>query len=166
MKNRSFPWAIIAAAAVAGAGLAGVASYVNTHSPKPVDVSTHEQPGEVVATNASNSQDDGQKPTEANNAPVTEKADKAEALTKALKAKNYGEFRVLRVTLEDKGNAVIDMNERLLQGMGSEAEADFIDTVKTAMAKFDDVNTFQIRVDGEILKSLSHFEMLEPVPVR
>ena len=165
MKNRSFPWAIIAFAAVAGAGLAGVASYVNTHSPKPVDVSTHEQPGEVVATNAPNHRDD-QKSTEANNVPVVEPIDKAEALSKALKAKNYGEFRVLRVTVEDKGNAIIDMNNRLLQGMGSEAEADFIDTVKSAMAQFKDVNTFQIRVDGEILKSLSHFEMLDPVPVR
>ncbi len=165
MKNRSFPWAIIAAAAVAGAGLAGVASYVNTHSPKPVDVSTHEQPGEVVATNASN-QDDNQQSNEASNTPVVERIDKAEALTKALNAKNYGEFRVLKVTVEEKGNAIIDMNNRLLQGMGSEAEADFIDTVKSAMAQFKDVNTFQIRVDGEILKSLSHFEMLEPVPVR
>ena len=66
----------------------------------------------------------------------------------------------------DNGNAIIDFNKELLGGMGSGAESDFIQIIKDTLKKYDDVNTFQIRIDGEIRKSLSHFEMIDPVPVR
>lgn len=165
MKNRSFPWALIAAAAVAGAGLAGVATYVKANSGTPVGVQAPEDPGVVVQRNDNGEIQKPPKNDEANNAPIDQKVSKTDTLNKALRAKNYSEFRVLNIVVEN-GNAIIDFNKDLLGGMGSGAESEFIEIIRTTLAKFDDVKTFQIRVEGQILKSLSHFEMLEPVPVR
>ncbi|MBI1333372.1 MAG: GerMN domain-containing protein [Armatimonadetes bacterium] len=163
MKNRSFPWALIAVAAVAGAGFAGVISYVR-NEPKNSFVTNQpiDQPGEVISKPQTTS---GGTTSGTPAGQKTTHLSRAEDVNAALKAKNYGEFRVLAVNVEN-GNAIVDMNDKLLEGMGSEAEADFIETMKAALAKFDDVKTFQIRIDGEIQKSLSHFEMLDPVPVR
>ena len=165
MKNRNFPWAIIAAAAVAGAGFAGVASYVNKNGGHPVDIPSVEDPGTVVKPNI-NGEDGKPKPNDgATNQENTVKVSKTDTLNKALKSNNYSELRVLNVVVEN-GNAILDFNKELLSGMGSENESEFIKLLKTTLARFDDVNTFQIRVEGEIQKSLSHFEMIDPVPVR
>lgn len=166
MKTKSFPWAIVAAAAVAGAGFAGVASYVSHNENVRAAAQGQEEPGIVISKNEP-AQNQGSKSTNEEKGTNSEQVrqTKTEALNKALTANKYGEFRVLNVSVEE-GNAVVDMNKEILGGMGSGAEADFIDLLKKTLSQYDDVKTFQIRVDGEILKSLSHFEMLEPVPVR
>ena len=165
MKNRTFPWAIIALAAVAGAGFAGVANYVRHQNPANVSTKTPDDSGNMVAEN-NPTKDQGTKNTnESTNQETVVKITKADVLNKALKSQNYGEFRVLNVVV-DNGNAIIDFNKELLGGMGSGAESDFIQIIKYTLKKYDDVNTFQIRIDGEIRKSLSHFEMIDPVPVR
>lgn len=164
MKNRSFPWAIIALAAVAGAGFAGVANYVRNQGTEPLDIAAKQ--GNTIPNRDVNS------PDEANNTSINgdensqKVVSKVDALNKAFKNKNYEKVRVLDVTVDEKGNAMLDMNNEVFKGFGSEEEADFIKTIQDTLGEFKSVKTFQIRVEGEIQKSLGHFEMIDPVPVR
>lgn len=164
MKSSNFPWAIIAGAAIAGAGLAGIATYISTHDNMSPVAQENEQPAIVISNNSPQATLNHAANNEAVNQEQN-RVSKTDALNKALKDNHYSEFRVLNVSVEE-GNAFVDMNKELLSGMGSGAEADFIDLLKKTLAQYPDVKTFQIRIDGEIQKSLSHFEMLDPVPVR
>jgi hypothetical protein len=176
MKNRNFPWAIIAAAAVAGAGFGGVANYVRHESPMPsnggkidgdqsgVTVGKDALSGDHKPTNSSETNSNN--PDEGNNSSRALRTSKVDALNKAIRAKTYDQkgIRVLDVTVEN-GNAIVDMNDPVRYNWGSEEEADFIKLMADTLAEFPSVKTFQIRVDGEILKTLSHFEV-DPVKVR
>ena len=173
MKNRNFPWAIIAAAAVAGAGFAGVANYVRSEGEKPnINVPIDEGTTSVSigkdALSGDNNNEPPMKNHEDTNNESHQKArvSKVDTLNKAIQDKNYNQkgIRVLDVTV-DNGNAIIDMNNAVRYNWGSEEEADFINTMKDSLDKFSSIKTFQIRVDGEILKTLSHFEV-DPVTVR
>ena len=169
MRNRNFPWAIIAAAAVAGAGFAGIANYVRHDSTKSnvVGQSDDSLNGTSVGKDALSGGNDGSKNSAATNTDSQGlRSSKIAALTKAIKDKTYDQkgIRVLDVSV-DNGNAIVDMNDPVRYNWGSEEEADFINTMKDALAKFDGISTFQIRVDGVILKTLSHFE-IDPVKVR
>ena len=171
MKQRNFPWAIIAAAAVAGAGFAGVANYVRHENPKIGTVSSSDDgsTGGFVGKDAlSGNNDPGASRIEAaNNDPQVNRVSKVDSLNIAIKAKTFNQkgIRVLDVTVEN-GNAIVDMNNSVRYNWGSEEEAEFINMMKDVLGKFETVKTFQIRVDGEILKSLSHFEVDPPVKVR
>jgi Sporulation and spore germination len=178
MKNRNFPWAIIAAAAVAGAGFAGIANYVRHNQADPVIVkNANDDPnglsgGTVDQDQLSGNRNTGEKQNGSQTPDKHEtddkqiKVSKVDSLNRAIKNANYSEkgIRVLDVTVE-KGNAVIDMNSSVRYNWGSEEEAEFINVLKDALTRFSSIDTFQIRVDGEILKSLSHFE-INPVKVR
>jgi Sporulation and spore germination len=177
MNNRNFPWAIIAAAAVAGAGFAGIATYVRQNQADPVLVKnsidnpnggtggTVEKDSLSGDTNSVN----GEGPSKGSGKPENHQVNrisKVDTLNKAIKNANYSQkgIRVLDVTVEN-GNAIIDMNAAVQDSWGSEAEAKFIDTMRDALTPFNSIKTFQIRVDGQILKTLSHFEV-DPVTVR
>jgi hypothetical protein len=170
MRQRNFPWAIIAAAAVAGAGFAGVANYVRHDAAKPSVAGgpdTDVTGGTLGKDALSGSNNAPVKIVDANNPDLqVTKGSKVAALTKALKEKTFDlkGIRVLDVTV-DNGNAIVDMNNAVRYGWGSEEESEFISTMKETLAKYDTIKTFQIRVDGEILKYLSHFE-INPVTVR
>jgi hypothetical protein len=169
MKNRNFPWAIIAAAAVAGAGFAGVASYVRHEQ---VDPSLFaKNPDGTQGTKVENDAlSGGNNASESNGSTNSEstqvvRASKVDALNNAIKADfSQKGIRVLDVTIEN-GNAIVDMNNAVRYNWGSVEESAFIKLMSDTMSKFDSINTFQIRVDGEILKYLSHFEV-DPVKVR
>ena len=170
MRQRNFPWAIIAAAAVAGAGFAGVANYVSHDTAKQNIAGgpdTDITGGTLGNDSLSGTNGSPSKRIDGNNPDLQAiKGSKVEALTKAFKAKTFDlkGIRVLDVTV-DNGNAIVDMNNAVRYGWGSEEESEFINTMKETLAKFDTIKTFQIRVDGEILKYLSHFEV-NPVTVR
>ena len=175
MKNRNFPWAIIAAAAVAGVGFAGVTNIVRNNSKKSPDVTqVSGQDGNVSITTDSLS-GDGNRTNEGNKSDNSEtgndrsnvnQVSKVDSLNRAIKANKYDVkgIRVLDVTVED-GNAIVDMNGQVRYNWGSEEEADFLNVMKDSLSRFESIKTFQIRVDGEILKSLGHFEV-DPVKVR
>ncbi len=169
MRQRNFPWAIIAAAAVAGAGFAGVATYVGHNNTKVGQVSTIDDgKGGTVGRDALS----GSNGSDSNNAAVTNpdkqvgRVSKVDSLNKAIKEKSFDQkgVRVLDVTVEN-GNAIVDMNNAVRYNWGSQEESEFLSMMKDVLGKFDSINTFQIRVDGEILKTLSHFEV-DPVKVR
>lgn len=169
MKNRNFPWAIIAAAAVAGAGFAGVATYVRNENPQPSVTQNADDPNNVSVvkdplSGGTNSPDKNGSNTSENTQIV--RRSKVNALNDAIKSNKYDAkgIRVLDVTVEN-GNAIIDMNDPVRYNWGSQDEAAFITMMKDTLTPFESINTFQIRVDGEILKTLSHFEV-DPVKVR
>ena len=170
MKQRNFPWAIIAAAAVAGAGFAGVANYVRHDSTKTGAMSSSDDgsTGGTVGKDAlSGSNGSGANNAQsASNDPQVGRVSKVDSLNKAIRAKTFDQkgIRVLDVTVEN-GNAIVDMNNSVRYNWGSEEESEFLKMMKDVLGKFDSIKTFQIRVDGEILKSLSHFEV-DPVKVR
>lgn len=162
MSNKSFPWSLIAVSAIAGAGLAGVANYVTS-------IRASDVPNVQEIISAPTDQTSGQSSV---NAPETSQeaqrslSDRLSAdISQELKNRNMGRLRVVSVSVA-KGNAVLDMNSAVLNGFGSEEEAAFIEVLRKNLSGYDSIKTFQIRVDGEILTSLSHFEMTEPVPVR
>lgn len=160
MSNKSFPWSLIAVAAVAGAALAGVASYVAANNGSEIPNQERIYPPSDSA---------GQAPVTQKGESEQEKKSLSERIStdisQELKNKNMGQFRVIGVAVT-KGNAILDMNGAVLSGFGSEQEAAFIEILRSNLAGYDSIKTFQIRVEGEILSSLSHFEMTEPVPVR
>ncbi|HLO98088.1 MAG TPA: GerMN domain-containing protein [Fimbriimonas sp.] len=162
MSNKSFPWSLIAVSAIAGAGLAGVANYVT--SIRASDVPNVQErisppntiaPGQESVTNT--------EPTSQSQQSLSERL--SADITQELKNRNMGRIRVIGVAVT-KGNAVLDMNSAVLNGFGSQEESSFIEVIRKNLSGYDSIKTFQIRVDGEILTSLSHFEMIEPVPVR
>jgi hypothetical protein len=169
MKNRNFPWAIIAAAAVAGAGFAGVANYVrheqvdpSLYAKNPDGDKGTKLEHDALSGGNNESVDHNLKNSESTQLVTTSKVD---ALNKAIKADfSQKGIRVLDVTVEN-GNAIVDMNNAVRYNWGSEEESAFIKLMGDTLAKFDSINTFQIRVDGETLKYLSHFEV-DPVKVR
>jgi hypothetical protein len=176
MKNSNFPWALIAAAAVAGAGFAGVASYVRQDGSKPSNVTQNldDSSNTTVETDPlsgnKTGSDNGSTATKngdtSENSNQALRVSKVDTLNKAIKANSFDQkgIRVLDVTVEN-GNAIIDMNNSVRYNWGSEEETAFIDTLRDALTRFTSIQTFQIRVDGEILKFLSHFEV-NPVKVR
>ena len=173
MRNRNFPWAIIAAAAVAGAGFAGVANYVRHDSKSSVQAGqTVDENGKTTIINDSLSgtnrpSTDATNSASGGNDHQGVKGSKVDALNKAIKDKSFNEkgIRVLDVTVENNGNAIVDMNDPVRYNWGSEEESEFIKMMTDTLAQFESIKTFQIRVDGETLKTLSHFE-IDPVKVR
>ncbi len=174
MKNRNFPWALIAAAAVAGAGFAGVASYVRQDGSKPSNVTQNldESTNSTLGSDQLSGSKNGSKNNSANQnansngGDQSVKVSKVDTLNKAIKSNGFDQkgIRVLDVTVEN-GNAIIDMNNSVRYNWGSDEEATFLNVMRDALARFDSIQTFQIRVDGEILRFLSHFEV-NPVKVR
>ena len=170
MSKRNFPWAIVAAAAVAGAGFAGVANYVQHEGKNPSQVAQDNGgPGTTTVGKdplSGNGGDQGANNATSASTNQVQKVSKVDTLNKAIKEKTFDQkgIRVLDVTVE-KGNAIVDMNDPVRYNWGSQEESEFISMMKDSLGQFSDINTFQIRVDGEILKSLSHFE-IDPVKVR
>jgi hypothetical protein len=169
MSKRNFPWAIIAAAAVAGAGFAGVATYVRGEGTDKVIVAQQGGSGKTTVVKdplSGTGVDQGSNNTEGTANPQIVKVSKVDTLNRAIKDKTFNQkgIRVLDVTVENNGNAIVDMNDPVRYNWGSEEESEFINMMKDILGKFSDIKSFQIRVDGEILKSLSHFE-IDPVKI-
>jgi hypothetical protein len=186
--KRTFPWALIAAAAVAGASFVGVANAIKSKSPFPtVEVATQDvseqratpspvienpkpdkvdETADVKSVHVVERDKDDSLHLGKKNRPVEKGlTSKESALNQSFKSTNYGELRALGVSV-DNGVAIIDMNNKINEGFGSNEEAELINVFKQALSQFPDVKSFQIRVDGQILDSLGHSEMTKPISVR
>ena len=125
MSTRNFPWAIIAAAAVAGAGFAGVANYVRTKGINPPLVAQDNgNSGKTTVGRdplSGNSGDAGANNTASARNTQVVKVSKVDSLNKAIKDKTFDlkGIRVLDVTVE-KGNAIVDMNDPVRYNWGSQ----------------------------------------------
>jgi len=85
-----------------------------------------------------------------------------EALNQSFKKDGLAEVRALQVEIEE-GTATIDLNAAVLDGLGSEGEADFVRLLQTVVSQFKDIKTFRIRVDGRVLDSLGHLDLDDPI---
>ncbi|RYG86069.1 hypothetical protein EON77_04460 [bacterium] len=87
------------------------------------------------------------------------------SLAATLKSLGYGDVRVLKVDVE-KGAAMVDVNPALTsEGFSSTSEAALIEALQRTLGQFEDVKTFQLRIDGQIVDSLGHLELGEPIKV-
>jgi len=167
--RRNFPWTIVATAAVAGASFVGIASYVGGN--RTMSLSAEETPiavtdvtpkGDGQANGANNGTHQGgtahQSGTDA--AAIT-----AGKINDAIKSGGFENARVLGIDIVDH-TAIVDMNSGIVDTLGSTGEAELIETLKSALSKDKRVNNFQIRVDGEIQRTLGHSDLSAPVPVR
>jgi hypothetical protein len=182
MSKRSFPWSVVAGAAIAGATFVGIAGYVQDVRSQPIELpaipsqSQNEKatvPSEQETSNEKEPtsvrtvrRNKNEEPELSNHKNVSKGVSaKVSALNDAMHDVGYKDIRALSVRTSS-GNAIIDMNPAVMSGFGSSQEADFIQVVKTALSQFKDIKTFQIRVDGQIIESLGHLEIIEPVSVR
>lgn len=166
-SRRNFPWTIIATAAVAGASFVGIANYVNGNRTQPL-------PGEEIplavqdvtpsGPTTPQKTDDGKPSTHTQHSQTADHVS-ASQLNAAVKDTGLDNARVIGVEVTDH-TAFVDMNSGIIDTLGSTGESELIETLKRALSKDKRVRTFQIRVDGEVQKTLGHSDLSEPVPVR
>lgn len=168
-SRRSFPWTILATAAVAGASFVGIASYVNGNRTQqfasdeaPISVQDVTPSTSAGSTGGKNQTQD--KNSDDRDLTLSDRITPRE-LNRTLKAKGLENARVIGLDVED-GTAVVDMNSAIIDSLGSTGESELIDSLKTTLAKDKRINNFQIRVDGEIQKTLGHTDLSSPVSVR
>ena len=90
---------------------------------------------------------------------------KARALAESLKSLGYGTVRVLRVDVEN-GRAMVDVSPGVYDlNLGTTGEAALIQGLALTLGQFEDVKSFRLRVDGEVVDSLGHLELAEGTPV-
>lgn len=172
MKRKpSFPWSLVAAAAVAGASFAGVAGYVQNVRKQPLEASA--TPATKALQNPENQDQQSNQSSEENaSRGGSERNSKRQivitrmaCLRQSLEESGFKRIRVLGIDTV-QGNAIIDLSPSVRSGFGSSEEAQFLDAIKSGLSRFKEIKTFQLRVDGQILDALSHSEVGEPTPVR
>lgn len=166
-SRRSFPWTIVATAAVAGASFVGIASYVNGNRTQALP--TDEVPVSVQdvtpkSQGLKNNSDPAEDPKTSKPNQTTERVT-ANDLGRAVKDAGFENARVLGMDI-DNHTAIIDMNSAIIDSLGSSGEADLLDTLKAALKKDKRLKDFQIRIDGEIQKTLGHTDLSSPVSIR
>ncbi|MER3495589.1 MAG: hypothetical protein C4320_01440 [Armatimonadota bacterium] len=88
------------------------------------------------------------------------------ALRATMKGLGYDDVRVLATSVE-RGVLTADVSPTLFRrGFGTMAESNFIHGLQMTLAQFPEIKSFRLRCDGEVVTTLGHFEMTEPVPVR
>jgi len=166
-SRRSFPWTILATAAVAGASFVGIASYVNgnrTQSLQSDEVPVSVQdvtPGGGTAKTHSSAQGDEHMNTPSEADMWVTQVD----LNQAVKNAGFESARVVGLQIQNH-IATVDMNSAIIDTLGSSGEGELIDTLKLALKKDKRVRHFQIRIDGEVQKTLGHTDLSSPVSVR
>jgi hypothetical protein len=166
-SRRSFPWTIIATAAVAGASFVGIASYVNGNRTQalpsedvPIAVQDVTPKTDSVANKPTRNDDGGS----GDASQLVERVTSTD-LNRAVKNAGFENARVLGLDL-DGTTAIVDMNSAIIDSLGSTGEAELIEALKAALKKDKRVKAFQIRIDGEIQKTLGHSDLSSPVLVR
>ena len=166
--RRSFPWAIIATAAVAGASFVGIASYVNGNRNQPLG--TDEVPISVqdvtpTASNDPNHKQGSEGTHSSNDHHQSVERVTASELNGAVKAAGFENARVIGLEI-DGSTAIVDMNPGIVDTLGSTGEAELVETLKKSLSKDKRVKNFQIRINGEIQRTLGHGDLSSPVSVR
>jgi hypothetical protein len=85
--------------------------------------------------------------------------------TETFHAMGVKDGRALGIELKD-GAATIDINDGVLgHGYGSMEEGQLIKALQLSLGQFSDVSTFQMRNSGQIVDSLGHLELSDPIKV-
>jgi hypothetical protein len=172
-RKTSFPWSIVAAAAIAGATFAGIAGYVQTVRKEPLEPGNSTTKLQSEADKASDGSSiqaaeeenrrKGGEEQNSKNQQITQ--NRISSLKSSLESAGFQRIRVLGIDVKE-GNALIDLSPSVRNGFGSSEEAQFLEAIKSGLDRYREIKTFQLRVDGQILDALSHVEISEPTPVR
>lgn len=124
----------------------------------PVPVSDHQVVRYVVM--------DGESPKLTKEVSLKEGEDPHErSLAATMKSLGYSDVRVLKVAVVG-GAAMVDVNPALTsEGFSSTSEATLIEAMARTLGQFDGIKTFQLRIDGQVVDSLGHLELSEPIKV-
>lgn len=160
--KKSFPWSLIAAAAVAGAVFAGVTQFVNGDRNQTASSLNEMANVPSVPKSGSNS---GRAEVKVGKSGQELRAQQAKVVDDAIHEIGFENVRVLSVEVVGK-NAILDMNTAVTEGFGSGSEAEFLAAIRKSLTKFPEIDTFQIRVDGQMIESLGHVDFVEPKPVK
>lgn len=108
----------------------------------------------------------GETPTLSKEAILRQGEDPRErSLAETMKSLGYGDVRVLNVDVE-RGSAMVDVNAALTsEGFSSTSEAALVEALARTLGQFGEVKRFQLRIDGQIVDSLGHLELSEPIQV-
>ena len=153
-SRRSFPWTILATAAVAGASFVGIASYVNGNR-------TQSLPSDEVPVSVQDVTPAGGSMTTKLDRQNTTKSSQSDLwitevdLNQAVKEAGFESVRVIGLEV-DNHIGVAEVN----------TPSELIETLKLALRKDKRVKHFQIRIDGELQKTLGHTDLNSPVSVR
>jgi hypothetical protein len=86
-------------------------------------------------------------------------------VTQTFSSLGVADGRAVGIELNGK-NAVVDVNQSVLDhGYGSMEEGQLVKALQMALGQFPEVDTFQLRTDGQIIDSLGHLELTDPIPV-
>lgn len=81
------------------------------------------------------------------------------SLTETVKSLGYADVRILKVGVE-KGAATVDVSPSLTnEGFSSSSEAALIEAIARTLGQFSEIQTFVLRIDGEVLDTLGHLEL-------
>lgn len=87
------------------------------------------------------------------------------AATQSLHNLGVEKARALGVDIHDR-KATIDFSPELYQGFGSMEESQVVEALQLAMGQFPEIDTFEMRVDGQKVDTLGQLDLSDPIPVK
>ncbi len=180
-KGKSFPITLVAFGLLAGLGLAGIATYVQSapgskqnpilKEQAPVQRPTNE-PTDPVDPAPLKEQVSVQsiKQTEtgyelSGSVKVSAKEPELGALNAMLETLGYKEFNFVDFQVSEDGLATLDVSSGIRSGFSSGEESDFVKALQVCLGQFPKVKSVVLKVDGEKLDTLGHLELSEPILV-
>jgi len=181
-KGKSFPITLVAFGLLAGLGLAGIATYVQSapgskrnpivNTPVPSQRPTNGAPDAIKDPSPQVEQVvvQGIKPTEtgyelSGSVKVSAKEPELGAVNAMLQSLGYKEFNFVDFQIDDEGAATLDVSSGIRDGFSSGEEADFVKALQVCLGQFPKVKSVILKVDGEKLDTLGHLELSEPILV-
>ncbi len=181
-KGKSFPITLVAFGLLAGLGLAGIATYVQSApGSKQNPILKPETPIQRPTNQSTDTVNDPAplkeqvsvqsiKQTETGyelfgSVKVSAKEPELGALNAMLRTLGYKEFNFVDFQLSEDGAATLDVSSGIRNGFSSGEESDFVKALQVCLGQFPKVKSVVLKVDGEKLDTLGHLELSEPILV-
>lgn len=181
-KGKSFPITLVAFGLLAGLGLAGIATYVQSapgSKQNPIGESKPVQPPKAndssvgikdpaPATLQVSVQTIKQTETGyelSGSVRVSAKEPELGAANAMLKTLGYKDFNFVDFQVSEDGSAILDVTGGIRNGFSSGEEADFVRALQVCLGQFPNVKSVILKVDGEKLDTLGHLELSDPILV-
>lgn len=181
-KGKSFPITLVAFGLLAGLGLAGIATYVQSApgskqnpivkadpqvqrpSDNPTEPIKEPEPSkEQVSVQGIKQTESGYELS--GTVMVPAKEPELGALNAMLLKLGYKEFNFVDFQLANDGSATLDVSSGIRSGFSSGEESDFVKALQVCLGQFPNVKSIVLKVDGEKLDTLGHLELSEPILV-
>ena len=181
-KGKSFPITLVAFGLLAGLGLAGIATYVQSapgSKQNPINKVEPVVPPKSDGTNGGIKEPTPSAPqvsvqtirqTEtgyvlAGSVKVSAKEPELGAMNMMLKTLGYKEFNFVDFQVSEDGSAILDVTGGIRNGFSSGEEVDFVKALQVCLGQFSNVKSVILKVDGEKLDTLGHLELSDPILV-